>query len=82
MGRSVGGVGKCVGGSVEKCWEGVAKSVGGVGKCVGCGWRCREVLGEVWESVLGCGGVWKNLGEVWESVLRCGECKGEMWGEM
>ena len=40
------------------------------------------MLGEVWESVLGCGGYGKTLGEVWESVLRCGESKGEMWGKM
>ena len=52
------------------------------GNVLGCGWRCREVLGELWESVLGCGGYGKILGEVWESVLRCGESKGEMWGEM
>ena len=40
------------------------------------------MLGEVWESVGGCGGYEKIWGEVWESVLRCREVKGEMWGEM
>ena len=35
-------------GCVEKCW----------GRCGKVGWgvgRCNEVLGEVWESKLGCG---------------------------
>ena len=41
------------------CW-GVE---GGVGKCVGTWGRCGEVLGEVWESVLGCK----------EGKGRCGE---------
>ena len=35
------------------------------------------MLGEVWESVLGCGGYEKILREVWKSVLRCGEGKGK-----
>ena len=34
------------------------------------GERCEELLGEVWESVFGCGG---GVGrEVWGSVLGCG----------
>ena len=62
----------------------MGRNVGGVGKCVGVWRRCREVLGEIWGSVLGCGGrcgkvlgrCGEMLGEVWESVLGCGESKG------
>ena len=42
-----------------KEWESVLECGGGklrcedVGKCVGVRGRCGEVLGEVWESVLG-----------------------------
>ena len=74
---------------------GVWGSVGeGVAKCVGCGggkgkgvWGGGKVLGEVWESVLGCGesnerweiqgGCGKVLGKVWESVLGCRKSKEE-----
>ena len=69
-GVSAEGVGKCVEvwrdvevweevcGSVEGGVRGVLGECGGVKKCW---WRCGEVLGEVCESVLGCGG---DVGEV------------------
>ena len=55
---------------------------------LGCGWRCREELGEVWESVLGCGGYEKILGEVCCSVgkvrgkceEKCRGCGEVCWG--
>ena len=56
------------------CW--------GVGKCwgrsvLGCGVGVREVLEEVWESVLGCG---EMLGEMWGEVCwGVGKCVG-VWG--
>ena len=57
--------GRCVG----VCW-GVGIR-GDEGKCVGVG-------GEVWKSVLGCGG---RCREVWRSVLGCGGKCGKMcWG--
>ena len=72
-GKVGGGVGKCVGvygkvrGNMGKCWGKVFWGVevgGGVGKC----WvRCGQVLGEVWESVLECGGRRRCRG-VWRSV--------------
>ena len=59
---------------------GIGKCVEGVGKRVGVWRRCKEVLGEMWGSVLGCGKVLgrcgEMLGEVWESVLGRGESKG------
>ena len=41
---------------VKKCFGVWGKVRRGVGKCVGVRGRCGEVLGEVWESVLVCGG--------------------------
>ena len=42
-----------------------------MGKCMG---RCNEVLGEMWESVLGCG---KVLGKVWGKYKGgVGKCVG------
>ena len=60
------------------------RSVLGVwGNALGCGWRCREELGEVWESVLGCGGyekIWGKCGKVCCGVGRnvgsVGKCVG------
>ena len=65
------------------------KSVLGCGKCVRVGVEgnverggvCEKMLGEVWESLLGCGeDKGKDVG-VWKSVLsrrgRCGEVSGE-----
>ena len=52
------------------------------GSVLECGGRSRKVLGEVWESVLGCGvGVekcmWGGVGKcwwmMWESLLECEE---------
>ena len=62
-------------GNVGKCWEGVKKCFGmwgkvrgGVRKCVGVWGRCEKVLGEVWESVLGCGGDMRRSGKVFEEM--------------
>ena len=57
----MGEVRRNVGRGVGKCWERCEKNVLGCGGDEG---RCREVLGEMWESVLGCGGCGKVLGEV------------------
>ena len=66
-------------GSVLGVWENV----------LGCGEKCREVLGEVWESVLGrCGGygkIWGKYGEVCCGVSKVrGKCRGcgEVWREV
>ena len=51
-------------------WGEVRWSVGEVRRDGGCG----EVLGEVWESVLGCGGGkwrWWGMGKCWGGVGKC-----------
>ena len=81
-----------VGGSVEKgvgIRGGKGRCGGGKGRCgercrevclLRCGGdkgRCGEVLGEMWESALGCGGG-KGDGGVWGSVFQggVGKCVG------
>ena len=88
------GVGKCWGevweniwGECEEygevCW-GVGKGLEGVGesegKCAGVWGEVWEMLGKVWESVLGCGerkgneeNSVREMGKVWQSVLGVGE---------
>ena len=71
-----GGKGRC--GSEEKCWV-TCWSVGKVGEMWGCGKVCRGV-GEVVESVLGCGGGRGDVG-VWGSLGRgARKCVG-VWGK-
>ena len=71
-------------GRCGKVWWGVGMVKGDVGRSVGgvegCG-KCREMLREVWGSVLGCGGrCEKLLGEVWGNVGGgVGKSVG-MWG--
>ena len=82
-------------GRVEKSGVGVEKCVGvwvrgDVGKCVGVWGRCRKLLGEMWGSVLGCGGrcggVGKCVGGVGGCVEKCwgryGENIKEVWGSV
>ena len=43
-------------------------------------WGCKEMWGEVWESVLRCG--WRCVGgRIVGSGGNVGRSKGKMWGE-
>ena len=50
---------------------------GGVKKCVGVWGRCGEVLEEMWESVLGCGG---DVMKCWKRCKKCVGVRREVWG--
>ena len=50
---------------------------GGVKKCVGVWGRCGEVLEEMWESVLGCGG---DVVKCWKRCKKCVGVRREVWG--
>ena len=60
-----------------RCGESVRGGVGCVRKCVRVWGKLREsVLGEVWESLLGCEEVCWGVGVVKKDVGKCGEGMG------
>ena len=80
VGEVRGNVGGSVG-DVKKCWKTCGK-----GKCgERCGW-CGEVMGKVWESVLGCGGGRGGMGKCWERCEKVcwggGEVRGDVGGSV
>ena len=61
----------------EKCRECVGvwgSELGMRGSVLGCGEMSREVLGEVWKSVLGCGEGKSRCGEKCRGVGKCAVC--------